>query len=1192
MATRKAINANAALHSLLETALCIMNKSKLANALGKVLRFACVLAGLSSCLSQAAQIQYDTASGVTDLSQPSAWIGGVAPAENDTALVAGAGGDFTLGAAVSWKGLVLSNLTANVTISGEELTLGADGISPGGPVSPNFQTTFLCPIVITCDQEWYSLDDKAIIVAGGVSGTGRLTTRNYAWVGHGKYEIRSSLDVPWNARGTDMCLANGATVNGDVAVGWDYWLRIFPTGTEETAFSSIFKTGHVINDGHIVLGGGGVRPNVVLGQGDWIVGDEMNRNGTLSANVGVIESCGTFKMTGGSVSNKLFKLRDGDFIQEGGSVMMRDGFQMLHVNARLGSNTRLDVSGGTFTAKGIEIGTASDPVVSNIFAAVNMSGGEMAIGADGICLGSEAWEAGRIGEEQGAWYKVWLSGGLYRAVGSHANTAAVALEGEREIAVESGVTMTQVGMMSGAASLTKTGAGTLVLPQVCAWTGTTTVAAGTLVSYGGVVPPVPYIAFKADDLNLADGDTVTEWRSVSNDGTHTNAFTKSISSGVGIPNLPQYRASRIGGHAAVVFNGMDEGLAMTSGTGDDSPNASPTFNASNLTVGVVFRASSSSAGGTNDSAFDAGGIVSQCYGNSNTRWSLSVTSNGIVGSGVRPAGATGTTVWSDRPSVFDGKPHVAFYSWSAGDKVRINLDGTWTEVADGSGAQHISRNRMLVGVGEGQGGGQLRYFGGEIAEIRIYKDQMLSDGEVDAIGLGLATEYGACYLPSGDFAMPSPNASVSLPDPSGLWCADDLALSAGEDVTVWQDAIRNGEFRSTLGSNIASANGISGTAAPKIAPETMNGHKAVRFEASRKTVLAMTGSDGNGSRYIGSGGTNFAVVIVARPISSQGGAWASTFQSAGLLGMAYADNNNQRKWGIGISGDGGATPCDQVAAGIRDGTADAVDVHGRPRGMCDGRSHVVICSFGTNLTVNVDGVRTTHRNATTMARHATRTTLGFLEVLRDIGVGGMFFSGDVAEIRFYPDTVLTVAQQNAIGRELAAKYGADMGGFCAEDGNLFASPRVTVASGATLCGNGDGFQIPSGTVLEGEGRLVGRVVVGPGGVLDTTAGVPIADAQVVFLAGGILRIAADANGKTVPLHVPSVAWPTSGGMTLDLTAAGKTPSGTVLSWDDGEVPDVSGWTVLGGDPTTTLSVKIAKRCVEVKTRSGFSLIFR
>ena len=1229
-----------------------MNESKSVNPCARTLVFACALAGFFSCLSQAAEIQYDTASGVTDLSLPSAWIGGAAPTSNDTALVAGAGGDFTLGQPVEWKGLVLSNLTADVTISGEALTLGVGGISPGGPVSPNYNAYFECPIVITCDQSWYGVDWKGFCINGGISGNGTLTTRNYPDVGNGKFVFKSFIDVPWNARATEMQLVtNGAAVSGDVSIGWGHKLHVLPSAGADTPlgsekpFSSFFHTGRVVNDGLLYFRAAeDVFSYVRFDPSDSIIGNESMTESInkIVNNIGTVQSIGKFRMTGGVISNACVLLEGGDFIVEGGqvwtrkslgdvarndkgqrflvkgatasvdansielgftnketipnwfiisngTVRVRDTVQLTRMtDSARGSNTRLDVAGGTFEAGGVKFGDAGDGLVSNSFVTLNVTGGELGIGEKGIVLGSDSWTAGLADEARdGAWYKVWLSGGRYRAFASHSNTVAVAMEGDREIRVESGTTMRQMGMLSGAASLTKTGAGTLALPQVCAWTGTTTVAEGVLAS-SGESAPVPFIAFKADDLALSDGDTVEEWQSISSDGTRTNAFTKNISQGVNIPALPKYRANRMGGHAAVVFNGVNEGMAMTGGQNNNSSNTSPTFNASRLTVGVVFRASSSSAGGTNDIAFGVGGIVSQCYGDSNTRWSLSVTTNGVVGSGVRPASTTGKTVWSDRPSVFDGKPHVAFFSWSAGDKLRINLDGAWTEVADTSGAQHISRNRMLIGVGEHYYGGNLRYFGGEIAEIRIYKDQELSDGELDAIGLGLAAEYGACYLSSGGGVASAANDTVSLPDASGIWCADDLTQTAGQDVTEWTDAVPgNGQaFNRTVASSVANENQISGTTAPTVSPETMNGHKAVRFDASRKTALALTGNNNNGARYLGSSG-KFTVALVARPFGGTDGV-------AGLIGQSFVQSggNSQNKWRIGMEGNRGVSPCDRVSVSIRDGLNAVVNTKGRPRFMFDGRPHVIICSIGTNVTVNVDGIRSTYRGATQSGRTLNvRTTLGFLEKLPDVVTSVKFFSGDVAEVRIYK-TNLSVAEQNADGRDLAAKYGADMGGFCAEAGTMFASPRVTVASGATLCGNGDGFLIPSGTVLECAGRLVGRIVVGPGGVIDTIAAMPTADAQVVFAPGGILRIGADANGKTVPLHVASVVGPSSGGPVIDLTAAGEAPTGTVLSWDEGDAPDVTGWSALGGNRTTVFSVDAERKCVNVKTQTGCVIIFR
>ena len=61
---------------------------------------------------------------------------------------------------------------------------------------------------------------------------------------------------------------------------------------------------------------------------------------------------------------------------------------------------------------------------------------------------------------------------------------------------------------------------------------------------------------------------------------------------------------------------------------------------------------------------------------------------------------------------------------------------------------------------------------------------------------------------------------------------------------------------------------------------------------------------------------------------------------------------------------------------------------------------------------------------------------------------------------------------------------------------------------------------------------------------------------------------------------------------IDLTDAGKTPTGTVLSWDDGEAPDVTGWTVLGGNCTTALSVDAEQKRVNVKTQTGCVIMFR
>ena len=286
----------------------------------------CIALSVGAGLAKAGEIYYDVGSGVTDLSAASAWVGGAAPTVDDVAVLSETGGDFTLGAAVSWKGLILSNLTADVTISGEALTLGVGGISPGGPVSPNYNAYFECPIVITCDQNWYSVDWKGLCFNGGISGNGTLTTRNYPNMASGQFVFKSFIDVPWNARATEMSLVtNGAAASGDVSIGWNHRLLVLPSAGANTPmgsekpFSSFFHTGRVVNDGLVYFHiDGDVYSNVRFDPSDSIVGNESLTQpiNKIVDNIGTVRSIGKFRMTGGIISNVCVQLEGGDFIVE------------------------------------------------------------------------------------------------------------------------------------------------------------------------------------------------------------------------------------------------------------------------------------------------------------------------------------------------------------------------------------------------------------------------------------------------------------------------------------------------------------------------------------------------------------------------------------------------------------------------------------------------------------------------------------------------------------------------------------------------------------------------------------------------------------------------------------------------------------------------------------------------------------
>lgn len=292
----------------------------------------------------AGQINYNTASGVKDLAQGSAWVGGIAPGENDVAVLAGVGGDFTISAPVAWQGLSCSGLAALVRLratNGATLTLGAGGVKMGSAsAKPGESMAIYVPVVLACDQEWYTRDTHygAVAIYGGVTGkdgaTYKLTLRNYAGVAESWYGIRSAVNADFGAHGTTMNLLDATgKVTGAVDTGWKHSLVVLNADKGETAFADLFESRKIVNDGEVRFGdklsGSDVRSDVLFQNGDRIVGNEtLTFNTALDAENdktgAVYQYLGAFHMTGGTISNNVFTLRAGDYVQEGGDVWLRE----------------------------------------------------------------------------------------------------------------------------------------------------------------------------------------------------------------------------------------------------------------------------------------------------------------------------------------------------------------------------------------------------------------------------------------------------------------------------------------------------------------------------------------------------------------------------------------------------------------------------------------------------------------------------------------------------------------------------------------------------------------------------------------------------------------------------------------------------------------------------------------------------
>lgn len=1069
-----------------------------------------------------------------------------------------------------------------------------------------------------------------------------------------------------NVIGANAAEGTTNSIAGDVHLNWDHELHLLNFNQGETRFRDVIRSRGLTNDGAVCFGRASgtaedIRADVLFEAGDVIAGDETLRLATAvdseDSRLGFVhEKLGKFRMTGGGITNNTFYLRGGDFDMTGGSIWLRyrfggvigsintgqrffvhgsdasidansielgtnnrtdmpnwlvvsNGFVRARTRARLagsdsqsGANSRLEVGGsGKVEVGGLAFGWSDRDSNSNAYAKVEVkSGAELAVGRNGVIARDPNWNGGGDNPESpnSPWYRFCLSGGLYRAFASQDNTAEISLEGS-EIQVDEGVVMNQRGKLSGAASLVKRGKGVLALPQTCVWTGDTVVAEGTLLAGYEKSGIVPFETFSADDLAYADGNTVTAWKAISSNHSRTNSFTSNIASAIGIKKYPTFTSKGLGGHAAAVFDGS-QALGMTGGTAGTS-NDGPLSEVTNFTAVVVFRGTNVvNVDDSSESAFYTAGLIGQEYNLTNSRWILGVDKSGqVVGAVSKGDGAcelaTGRTV-------LDGKPHVAAFNWTAGGQVRICVDGFWSACDDSSGVTAISRNRMVLGASESTSGNDYRYLAGAIAAVQLYRNDLLSTNAIAKIVLEQALAYGAaCTVGAGEAAVAAtPAEDPELPNATGIWRADDLSVSAGAQVSVWTDAAGNGgEFTSAIGKAIHSD-----SAAPVLSSRTLNGHKAVYFDGNKK-MLGMTGT--KGSTYIGAG-TNFTVVLVVKAENAANNKADSAYpESVGLIGQGYTGNDTQNKWGVGIVG-GQLPDSERLVMGIRDGIKGkyiSCNAYGKVRYLNDGHAHVLICSYGTNLTINVDGYRTLLTNATACERQAdARTTLGCLESYlkqekdqsgqwQDKRTTPAYFKGDIAEFRFYADTTLSVAQQNALGRELAVKYGIDAGGYYGPDETAFASKRLTVAAGARVMGAGAGFRLPADVRLDGAGEIAGRFVFGAGSVYDATDVVPTfaTGSTAVFEGGATVRLA-EQGGKPVPVAFDRVEWPTAGGLTVDVSALGASPRGVVFTWIEGKAPDTSDWTVVGGDGATKFVVDAEAKCVKVKSQRGVLLIFR
>ncbi|MBQ7190565.1 MAG: PKD domain-containing protein [Kiritimatiellae bacterium] len=246
-------------------------------------------------------------------------------------------------------------------------------------------------------------------------------------------------------------------------------------------------------------------------------------------------------------------------------------------------------------------------------------------------------------------------------------------------------------------------------------------------------------------------------------------------------------------------------------------------------------------------------------------------------------------------------------------------------------------------------------------------------------------------------------------EPTAIFRADDLTQGAGEAVTTW--TCSRGD-NSSWNFNTTVAKAVNNkSAAPTVAPETINGHKALRFNGTA-SALAMTGNavtPASGKKSL----TVFAVVRATETSQYAAGEtnWRRMPQ---IIGAGY-NQASDTFWGLCVNSNGCA------GAGVCYGTAGTNYSAWSSEPFTNGSIRVLGFRWSAGGTVSIAD----NRDSATQKAAVCTNNLVQTRILLGMNENKNFFSGDVAELVFYNNLRLSDGAYNQVGYELARKYGAE-----------------------------------------------------------------------------------------------------------------------------------------------------------------------
>ena len=793
-----------------------------------------------------------------DLTQPiandAAWVGGKQPGPEDVAVFSvGSGGNAAnmvpLGADMSWRGIKIVNLPNTLYLgagSTHAITLGDYGIQTlkGASNKPFYLNA---PVVISVDQAWTNASGQAFRYYQDISGSGHLTYMSSGDTAF--YSGAIGLPAGMTLYGTKSFYHNSKnfyfTCPVSVETNTAYYIAL---GSKVTyAFSDIFRSHVVTNDGYFATGRQTAVFTMSFSDGDAIVGSPHsfgleNRKAAYNSQGGNFSVGNTvMNMTGGLVSNNVVSLRGCEINLSGGKIyadvsvvsspsndvagvfkqdLNVSGGQLVTPCLRLGHNnnpdvpTRLRVSGGEVSVgEALELGLAETDELPAL-ASFEQTGGTVRLG--GITLGSPNFGssaalkqadvsislvggdlyvgAGGVTVNASRWTDTCnasftLSGGTYHAAAAHTIGLPVTLMGDVTIDVPAGVVFKPRATFTGSGHLFKSGAGTLDLVG-STWPATVVPVsrAGTLV-LGESVTDFPEVisSHEAVDARMTvepDGVTELKGDSVTKGDGKCDGFVYSLVSKVYKSGTKPTLGAPINGHKTVSFDGTSDALIL-------SGNSNMTWRAAlgAFGVAVVLRATSGSGSAAETDWRKLGGIVSANRDDNRSSWGLRLDEDGHPVFGVAASGKdTDPSQLVRHPSsIFDGRPHVVVGYWTGnGGELAVSVDGVREAVPYQLAMTKFTSSgpNGMLGVGEEIDGTQRRYNPAGFELAEVrYFNTGLSADDQQKLGIDLAEKYDLEWAVPAASSVAVDAGAILDLGSSGLRLAAGQAISGQGTVT-------------------------------------------------------------------------------------------------------------------------------------------------------------------------------------------------------------------------------------------------------------------------------------------------------------------------------------------------------------------------------------------------------------------------